>query len=274
MMATTNIHAKTMHQWPGLAKVAKILDRSVSQVNKLVADGDLKAYTAPTGERRFDPQEVRELADELGEVQYDEEDTTKLGIRARQDGLVLETMVDLVKELRLQNKEAHNANIELRKQTANFFQIAQQSKDNTIDYLSKRLSAIEGTELRLFETYQALLDTQSERDLLEKRAVQRATITQDIWNTTKEHFGELMAQAQKRFGLDAPAMDRLEAAKHHIESVAATPARLDALIETGLVSDEEAALINTILGREKSAKAEKEGKVVDVEPEPQKEEKA
>ena len=106
---------------------------------------------------------------------------------------------------------------------------------------------MEQTQISFLQAREQLLDAREDRDLVRSRAKQRQDITTDIWQTTKRNFGELVEAAKKKWGVDDKTAAKLNAARELLESVAATPTRLEVLIETGLVTDEEAVLIRKIL---------------------------
>jgi hypothetical protein len=256
MSEPTPIQKKNMHHWPGIGSVAKTLSRSVKQVNQLVADGDLKAYVALSGERRFDPEQVNALLSELCEVPGDDDnDAGMVTAKSRSESVILHAMLEYTRELRTQNREQHQANTELQRQSGAMFRTATESKDETIRFLSKRVAELEATQTAYIEAREELLDAREDRDIIRARATARNEITQDIWSTTKKNFSGLMEIAMQRWGIDPKTMAKLQAANELIKSVAATPARLEALIETEMVSPEEAALIRTILDQAPSVAA-------------------
>jgi len=256
----TPINKAKMASWPGVAKVAKLLSRSVKQVNQMVADGDLTAHATPSGERRFNPAEVNALVDELQEVPSDDEnDVGALTAKAKSESIVLHAMLEYTRELRNQNRDQHTATVDLLKQNSSFFRTAQDSKDQTIQFLKSRVEELEQTQITYLQAREQLLDAREDRDLIRTRAKQRQDITRDIWDTTKRNFGELVEAAKKKWGVDDKTAAKLLAARELLESVAATPTRLEVLIETGLVTDEEAKLIRKILDMPEPPPAAPEG---------------
>lgn len=250
MAEATPIQKRNMHAWPGIARVAKLLNRSVKQVNKLIDDGDLTAYPLPDGQRRFDPAQVDALVLELRDVPDDDEnDLGLLAAKTRTESMLINAMIDFIKEVRSERKETHEHNIELQKQANNSARITNEAKDSTITFLQTRVRELEITQLDFFKATQDMLNEQEDRQIARDRAVARNEITRDIWETTKGNFGTLLEMAMKKWGIDATTMDQMKAAAKLLQSVQETPARLEALIETGLVSDEEAELIKVILGQ-------------------------
>ena len=248
MADPTPINKSKMASWPGVAKVAKLLSRSIKQVNQMVTDGDLTAHTLANGERRFDPVQVNALVDELQEVPADDEnDLGALTVKAKSESIVLHAMLEYTRELRTQNRDQHTATVDLLRQNSSFFKTAQESKDQTIEFLKGRVQELEQTQISFLQAREQLLDAREDRDLVRSRAKQRQDITPVIWQTTKRNFGELVEAAKKKWGVDDKTAAKLNAARELLESVAATPTRLEVLIETGLVTDEEAVLIRKIL---------------------------
>jgi hypothetical protein len=246
----TPIQKKNMHHWPGIGKVTIMLSRSIKQVNQLVVDGDLKAYNY-NGDRRFDPEQVQALLQDLKDVPGDnDDDPSTLLAKSKGEGIVLDAMIQYTRELRQQTRDMHSANIELQKQANETFRASQESKDHTITFLSKRVEDLERTQLEFLHAREELLDAREDRDIVRARANARNEITKDIWATTKKNFGEMLELAVQRWGIDPKTMAKLKAANELIQSVAATPVRLEALIETGLVSEKETELIRTILDQE------------------------
>ena len=249
MSEPTPIQKKNMHAWPGIARVAKLLNRSVKAVNKLIDDGDLVAYPLPDGQRRFDPTQVDTLVTEFRDIPDDDEnDLSLLAAKTRNESMLLSTMLEFIKEVRGERKETHEHNIELQRQANQSAKITNEAKDQTIQFLQTRVSELEHTQLDFFKATQDMLDSREERQIAHDRAHARNQITQDIWQTTKANFGTLVEMAMKKWGIDGGTMEQIQAAGKLLQSIQQTPARLEALIETGLVSDEETALIKIILG--------------------------
>lgn len=245
----TPIQKREMHAWPGIGAVAKSLDRSVKAIRQLIEDGDLKPYDFQ-GQRRFDPRDVEKLASDLSFIPLDDEEPSAQSTfkGGKNESVALHYMLEENRSLRTQLGQQHAAYLELQREIRQQFRASSESKDQTITFLSARCNTLEGTQLAAIEAREALLDAREEREITRDRAKARNKITQDIWETTKSNFGELIKMAMQRFAIDPQSVQKMNAAAELLQSLASTPERVEAMIQTGLITPEEAQLLRVVLG--------------------------
>lgn len=219
--------------WPGGAAAAKRLCLSMQRLNRMVRDGDLVAYTAPDGSRRFRPEELDALAIELRSVELEDEAAVPNGPTGDHVRAVTEALKNAV-------KHAENA-FGLVTSPALKFQEAQQQ---LTDRLLKRVGDLEAAHDELIRARERYLTEQEERRIMAEEFAAREARRTEVMRIITGHGPDLMSAITQRLG----GSSRVAAVGKLLESL--DPEFVRGLLDEDVLNAEQQEHLRAALGED------------------------
>jgi hypothetical protein len=233
---------------PSSARAAKILGISLARLNALIRDGNLQAYSAPDGTRRFKPIWLEEFKRECEELPDDEEESSAAADKkAAREGIPAEAIRATAELL----KASQRQNLELHELVLKGFKAATEAQDITIQRLQGRNERYESIIEKLLQAREDYFDAQLERDMLRQQQQAASERRSQLFEMAKANAGDLFDILKKKFGVDDVTSKKLSAAVELLSGL--NPQQIEVAAMMGFFTPDQMSLIEQIIGKKINA---------------------